>query len=480
MKAIVLVLLNTICSLISINLVGQEIIWTEDKKIITGGSGSNIRPRILALDQDHGILVWGNEHSQSIHYSFWEKDSLSSILNINMKQTKAFVTNWASTEIAGRDQYVYIVYKEDPAETGKIYLLKSIDFGKTFSLPIPVVHPIGFFSRFPGIAIDKDYQPIVSYMRFKTDWSSPEYVSIRSSDFGNSFDPYTEVTDKSKGEACDCCPVSMETDGNRIAVFYRNNRNNIRNMTAAISQNNGLSFDITQELDTADWFLQSCPSTGGDGFFNGQNLHTCWSSGRTGVSKVFYSRLNIDTKKIDAFQIMNHTQGRNFQQNYPRISGNQDTVGICWNELFTSMDIYFTYFTGQNSGDLIKNTIRINKDINGSQSSPDVGFNQGNFYLCWQDLNDNTIHFKKGSFKKTTAQDEISTDPSLKILNTNKGILVQSNFETKNWSLINLQGIEIAAGKKFPTSFIPIENAGIYILSYERNQQLFSSKFIFD
>jgi len=179
----------------SMTLCSQGITWSDEKKIFTGGSGTNIRPRILALDDEHGFILWGNEHTQSIHYALWEKDSLSPIYNINMKNTKAFIQSWASTEIAGRNQFVYIVYKEDPADVGKIYLLRSMDYGKTFSNQIIVVDNNGFKSRFPGVAIDKDNQPIVSYMRFKDDWSQPEYVSVRSADFGNTFDPFTKATE---------------------------------------------------------------------------------------------------------------------------------------------------------------------------------------------------------------------------------------------------------------------------------------------
>jgi hypothetical protein len=457
----------------------QDINWNADQKILTGGSGSNIRPRILALDPQHGIIVWGNDRSQSIHYALWEGDSIAGIQNINMKQSKAFITSWASTEIAGRNQVVYIIYKEDPAETGKIYLVRSMDFGKNFSDPIPVVIPNGFYSRFPGIAIDKDLQPIVSYMRFKTDWSQPEYVSIRSKDFGNSFDAFTEVTDKSKGEACDCCPVSMETEDDNIVVFYRNNRNNIRNMTASISNNNGTSFDITHELDTADWFLQSCPSTGGDGFFNGDQLHSVWSSGRTGISKVFYSKYNLLSNKIEGLQIMNHTQGRNFQQNYPRMAGKADTVGIVWNELVNTMDIFFSYFLGNNSSDLITHTIRINKDINGTQTTPDIAYHSGNFYLCWQDQNDNSIRFKKGSLNIISSNDSEFAQ-TLKMLNTKQGLEIRSEKQIDECIIYNLEGRIIAKYKKFNTVEIVLPSAGIYILKFQQGKSEFSMKWMKD
>jgi hypothetical protein len=457
----------------------QGLTWSNESKISTGGSGTNIRPRILALDTEHGIIVWGNEHAQSIHYTLWENDVLSSVYNINMKNTKAFITSWASTEIAGRNQYVYIVYKEDPADVGKIYLLRSTDYGKTFSNQIIVVDNNGFKSRFPGVAIDKDNQPIVSYMRFKDDWSQPEYVSIRSSDFGNTFDPFTEATDRTKGEACDCCPVGMETDGDRIAVLYRNNRNNIRNMTAAVSLDNGKSYSITQELDTANWFLQSCPSTGGDGFFNDQFLYTTWNSGRTGITKVYYSRLNLITQKVDAFQMMNHNQGRNLQQTYPRMAGSKDTVGIAWAELVNNMDIFFSYFTGDNSGDLIKNATRINKDLNGNQASADVAFVNGSFYLCWQDLNDNSIKFKKGTLNAITKQNDIENTAELKIINISNGVQIISDQSMDEWQIYNLEGIEIAKGNHEQNIRIPLFNPGLYFLRYKLNRDTHFVRFMY-
>lgn len=455
----------------------QDINWTTDQKILTGGSGSNIRPRILALDAQHGIIVWGNDRSQSIHYAIWEGDSLTGIQNINMKMSKAFITSWASTEIAGKNHVVYLIYKEDPAETGNIYLVRSFDFGKNFSDPIPVVIPNGFYSRFPGIAIDKDLQPIVSYMRFKTDWSQPEYVSIRSKDFGDSFDSFTEVTDKSIGEACDCCPVSMETEDENIVVFYRNNRNNIRNMTASISNNNGISFDITHELDTADWYLQSCPSTGGDGFFNGDQLHSVWSSGRTGISKVIYSKYNLLLNKIEGLQIMNHTQGRNFQQNYPRMAGRADTVGIVWNELVNTMDIFFSYFIGTKSSDLITHAIRINKDLSGTQTTPDIAFHSGNFYLCWQDQNDNSIRFKKGNVNIISST-ESDLNKSIKLLTIKQGLQINSEQEIDVCSIYNLEGRLVHESKQFRTVEIPLPISGIYLIKIKQGKKEYSLKWM--
>lgn len=445
----------------------QGIAWNSEKKIVTGGHASNTRPRILALDETHGIIVWGNEHAQTIHYCLWEGDSLSSVYNIDMKNTKAFITSWASTEIAGKNQYVYIVYKEDPADVGRIYLLRSTDYGKTFSHQIIAVESNGFKSRFPGVAIDKDNHPIVSYMRFKEDWSQPEYVSIRSSDYGNTFDPFTEVTDRSKGEACDCCPVGMETDGERIAVLYRNNRSNIRNMTAAISLDNGNTYSITKELDTANWLLLSCPSTGGDAFFQDQYLHTCWSTGRTGVSKVFYSRLNIVNGEIDAFRGFNHSISRNFQQTYPRIAGKKDTIGIVWGELINNMDVFFSYVVGDDVSQFDVNTERINNQRNSNQASPDVAYANGWFYTCWPDANDNSITFKKGQLNNVTKQKELNAH-QLDYLRLQDGIQFNNATSFDSWKMYAINGKLISMGQNTSALFVALKERGIYIMEFKR------------
>ncbi len=479
MKNIYAPILIVILSVTGQFVCAQDIKWGNDLKITTGGGGTGIRPRILALDEDHGIIIWGNSSQQSIQYKYWSKDSLSQTRNIDMKNTKAFITDWASTELAGRNQYVYIVYKEDPADLGKIYLLRSVDYGKTFSTQIVVVDNTGFFSRFPGVAIDKDNQPIISYMRFKTDWTQAHYVTLRSSDFGNTFSPYVEATDISKGTACDCCPVGMASDGDRVAILYRNNRNNFRNMTAAISLDNAGSFAYTQELDTANWFLQSCPASGGDGFFNDHYLHTTWMSGRTGTNKVFYSRLDLNTQKVDAFQIMNHSLGKNLQQVDPKMAGNKDTVGICWTEAVTGYDIFFSYFTGNNSQDLIKNTVRINTDQNGSQDTPDLTYINGKFYLCWHDGNDNTIRFKIGVVNRVTRNENSSINADLKIHNLSDGIELNSDQVLDEWQIYNLQGIQIAKGYNTQNATIPIPFNGLYFIRYKWNGGIHLTKFIY-
>lgn len=459
--------------------VSQTLQWNVEQTITMNTMGANIRPRLIALDSSRGIILWGNEQSQSIHYSLWENRILGMPKTLNINQKKAFITNWASTEMAGRRNVIYIVFKEDPAETGKIYLIKSLDYGQTFSTPIVVVDPNNFYCRFPGISIDQSQQPIISYMRFKTDWSQPEYVSIRSHDFGETFDPYTLVTNPNLGEACDCCPVSMETDSNRVAVFYRNNRNNIRNMAAAVSENNGTTYDLVAELDTANWQVFNCPSTGGDGFFADSFLHTAWTSGRTGSSKAYYSRLNLRAKQVDGFSGIDNALGRDFQQTYPRIAGHQDTVAIVWGELVQNMDIFFSYFTNHSYQLLSSNTLRVNSKATGHQGSPDIDYNQSVFYICWQDLSDNSIKFKTAEFSIHTETKEATNHPVVSLEKTSFGYRVTLAHEASAWTLYGMNGIRIQQGNRSSQFEIHIENPGLYVLALTHGSKTVGYKLMF-
>ncbi len=435
--------------LLLFNLIhAQELIWSPEIKINPAKTGSNVRPRTIFLDQDHAMVLWGQLVTKRIQYALWENGKVSNIFTPNLNGLQPFINDWASTELAGRDNFVYIIFKTDPAESGKIYLMRSEDYGKNFTLPIPIVNPDTFFCRFPGVSVDINHQPIVSYMRFNKDWSEPHYVSIRSENFGNDFDGFRELVEPQFGEACDCCPVAMESDANRLAVFYRNNRDNVRNMAVAISEDRGVNFNIHTELDNKDWVIFSCPSTGGDGFFNEDILHTCWMSGRVNPPKVFYSSCNIATNKLEQVMSMDHQKGRGLSQNYPRMAGSKDTVAMVWQESDNSNDIFFTHCIGLPTG-LIKNTIKMNAEQNGNQTHPDVAFHSNKILVSWSDNADGTVRLMEGKFKLSAQTNHPNEEPSLyTVAQIGKTLKITTNETVKFIQVLSTDGKRLYYGKE--------------------------------
>ncbi|MDQ3142148.1 MAG: glycoside hydrolase [Bacteroidota bacterium] len=417
--------------------ISQTIQWSAEQKITTGGN-ANIRPRMVSLNSDQGIIVYGHLHNQSISYVTWNQKQLGIPKLLNINSSKAFVTDWASTEVAGKDAYVYIVFKADPADTASIYLCVSKDYGQSFSTPIQIVKSTIYRSRFPGVAIDKNYQPIVSYMRFNMSWENPEYVSIRSDDFGQSFSSSVQVTDPSLGIACDCCPVSVESDGDRVAVLFRNNRANIRNMMAVVSLNGGESYTQRKELDIENWLIHSCPATGADGFFSENLLHTTWMSGRSGSGKVYYSRYNLESNKIDQLIQLENPAGRKLLQNYPRMAGSGDTVGIIWQEQMSTADIFFSWMT-KDVTQLNPNSVLLNTITGGSQLNPELSFRDGIFYACWQDNGDQSIKWKYGKIQSPSS----TKNPEIELLKLHRSsgfLQIQTTIQTESIEIMDAYG----------------------------------------
>jgi hypothetical protein len=142
---------------------------------------------------------------------------------------------------------------------------------------------------------------------------------------------------------------------------------------------------------------------------------------------------------------MNHTVGRNLQQNFPRIAGSKDTVCMVWQELTNTNDVFFTY-SFANSNQLVTNTQRLNVDITGVQANPDVVFFNQNIYTCWQDDADVTVRFKKGKINVISRLDE--THSLLNQWNINQGIFTGIFDEgISQWTLVDAHGKIIEEGK---------------------------------
>lgn len=453
------------------NIGAQKLEWVKEIILNSGRQGSNIRPRILTLDDHRGIIVWNDENDLSINYLTWEDDQFAPVKKVNMKGQKAFTASWASTEIAGRNNVVYIIFKSEPAETGAMFLLRSDNYGKDFSDLTLIPEQSGHLSRFPGVALDDAKEALISYMQFKDDWTEPGYVFLKTKSAGKEFDSISIVTRYSEGEACDCCPVSIESDLNRVAVLYRNNRNNFRNMAASISLNGGIDFSQFIELDTADWYLLSCPATGGDQYFEGDLLHTVWISGRLNGSHVYYSRLDMKDNKINTFFGISNKISRGLQQYFPRISGNKDTLGIVWNETGNNMDIYFTWMYGNKLSMLETEVLRVNEINSGVQATADIAFSGGNFHICWTDQSDNTIKYRRAKISNV-----------LNSSKENNRKVYHYNFDMRNLNLnffsscekiqiYDIMGNKIFGSGSSDNFSIPKPVSGIYFVSFESGQQ---------
>ena len=222
-------------------------------------------------------------------------------------------------------------------------------------------------------------------MHFESGWGEPQYQLIHSPDLGLSFENSISVTGEYLGEACDCCVSSIIGSKEHIAVLFRNNNDNIRDMIAATSPRNILGFSSYTDLDEASWQIFACPSTGGDGVINDQQLYAAYMSGHSGKNLIYISGMDLETNKRIFDRGLMETPLKRVSYNYPRIAGAGDTVGIVWQESSSGdRSVYFSYSTTGIDA-LGKNRILLSESRDGHQLNPDIGYLDGLFHFTWQD-----------------------------------------------------------------------------------------------
>lgn len=388
--------------------VAQEISMSEAIPVAAASFGYT-RPRIVLTKDNKPYVIWGNASKQIVYGARWNGTGFDMPMRLSNTGIKPFIFDWASTEIAARDNMVYVAFKTDPAETGKVYIVKSTDGGMTFSDTVRVENLGGDLSRFPSVAVDGMGNPVITFMRFGPAFSKPDYVVARSMDGGKTFMPDVAAAEPAPGEACDCCPAAMIADGSRQALLFRNNNMNIRNIWAAISTDGGSKFSTLKEIDTTNWKISGCPSTGPDGIFSGDNIAYTWMS----QSSVYIGSADL-SGNISLIKKMNDIPTGS--QNYPRIDGAGDTLATVWRQYENARNtILISHSTsGANGIGTQIDTVAISNTV---LDNPDIAYANGAYHVVYQDNTTKQVKYRKVTLLKgqTSVQESIETLPSIAV-----------------------------------------------------------------
>jgi Neuraminidase (sialidase) len=79
---------------------------------------------------------------------------------------------------------------------------------------------------------------------------------------------------------CDCCPINLLIDANgSLNVIYRDNNDDIRDMAAMISTDNGATFSAPKIIHNDGWKIQGCPHSGAVSSIAGKSALVAYYSG---------------------------------------------------------------------------------------------------------------------------------------------------------------------------------------------------------
>lgn len=360
--------------------VGVE--WGAVMDVNAGGDGG-LRPRIALNGETLPVVLWGKSSPASNRVAVGTGTGFSQATEVSMPGLVPAVADWMGSSIAAQGDTVWAVLKATPEESRPTYVRRSIDGGTTWGDTLRVDPFDGLVSRFPSIAITGNGEPLVQYMQFDSGYYGARQVVCRM--VNGAFQPPVQVsTPFAQGDVCDCCPNQVVTAGQEVAALYRNAGSNLRVLWAATSTDGGTTFPTGALVDSTGWVFQACPSSGPDGLIDGDTLRYVWMSGANNGNKVFLGAAAMYGLVCDRGTAVHAGQPANLQQNFPRIAGHGDTLGIVWQQTYLGQaEILFSWSVTGPAGLSLPDTVNV--DLSGAQRTPDIAYANGTFHLIWSE-----------------------------------------------------------------------------------------------
>jgi hypothetical protein len=375
-------------------------------------------------------VLWGKTNTNA-YFSRWNGSAFTAPVAVGNTGINVFAQSWAGPDIASYGDTVYVTMKRTPESMNMnhMYMAHSYDGGMTFSDTVKIDNIDTNMSRFPAVTTTSTGNPLVTFMKFNASFGDAKYVVSRSTDFGMTFSADV-VASGTAGDVCDCCPSSIISSGSKAIMLFRNNVGMIRDMWAGVSSDGGMTFPATMPIDTTNWMLMSCPSSGPDGFVVGDTLYSVFMSTASGTALVYFSRASISG------MIASHTRFTGMftgllSQNYPRIANAGNAATAVWVQNTSSGKSIAYSFTNNISSGLSGYTTVTGATGSGVMNA-DVAMTPGVIHLVWEDDNTGKVMYVKGTY--TVPSTAIQT------LGSNEKIAIYPNPAT-NEITIDIQNI---------------------------------------
>ncbi len=353
-----------------------------------------LRPRIALNADGDAVVLWGDNSPMSNHVAVGDGTSFSAPVEVSAGFMPA-IADWMGSSIASSGNTVWVVMKAAPEESMPVYVRRSDDGGFTWGDTLRVDPFDGKVSRFPSIDVVDPDAPLVQYMQFDSGYFGARQVVSRML-AGAFMTPVQVSAPFAPGDVCDCCPNQVVADPDHVVALYRNAGSNVRVMWAATSTDGGASFPIGTVVDTTGWFLPACPSSGPDGYLDGDSVRYVWMSGANDGSKVYLGSASAENLTLGEQYPVHPGQPSNLQQNFPRIAGSGDTLGVVWQQTISGQnEILFSWSTTGVQGLRAPDTVNV--DLIGAQKTPDIAYADGAFHIIWSEPSLGQVRYRKAT-----------------------------------------------------------------------------------
>lgn len=359
------------------------------------------RPR-LTFNESNPVVTWGKRSNKEVYYSRKSNGVWSTPKQINPKNTTAFAQDWVGPEVASNGNLVVSVFEMQPEGQGLIYASISTDGGTSFGDTILVTsNPL---TRFPTVAIGPKNEIYVAFMTFEKDYKDPHYSVARYDSMTSSFSQAVNGTQISPGEVCDCCPANLVVTKSSVVLLFRNNDDDIRDIWAAVSTDQGATFDLVKPVDISEWFIGVCPSSGPIGLVDDNSIITSFMTGASGRSLVKVTAAKSSDLAITKDLLVSDGGSQTASQNYPIIAGQSQILGVVWQEIDKGKtNIKLAVSLTGIDGLATATPVIINSSTSGIPQNPDLVYSDGTFYVVWQDLRTKKVLYRPVVVENATA-----------------------------------------------------------------------------
>lgn len=450
----------------------QGIVWGDELTVADGSVYGNIRPRLTTDANENPIVLFGKSGAGDLFVSKLNGSTFSTPVQVNPVGFDTYLANWTGPDIAAKGDTVVVVFKAQPISTGNIYSVRSTDGGVTFSDTIRVDDYDAGETWMPALDMDNDGNPHVTFMTFAPTGGDERIAISHSSDAGLTYAPLQTVTPSVPGVACDCCPPELLTKDNYQLALFRNNESNIRDIWGALSEDNGTNFPSTANLDQLGWSISSCPSTGPHGVISGDSAYVVFASRASGAYRVYVSASGLSGGlTLNSVTMMTPpTSLSSDQQNFPRVSGANDTIVMIWEEReMVDTDILAAVTTSGDMNELTSFKAQVNVNGDGFQGKPDVYYRNGVVHAVYQDLESGNVIYRSGTVADVTALNELSSSNVSVFPNPTNGTFSMVGLENNvsTCSLYSLDGNEVNLIKIGDSYEIENAESGVYFVRIE-------------
>lgn len=454
----------------------QGISWEPEITVADGATYGNIRPRLALTNDDTPVVVFGKPAGGELFVARGAGATFNVPVAILPAGLDSYLANWTGPDIGADGDNVVVVFKAEPYLDGNIYAVRSTDGGVTFSDTIRVDDYDLGQTWMPALDMDDAGNPQITYMTFDASGGDERIAVVSSLDGGLTYQPQQVVTASTSGVACDCCPPEMIANGAYRMAIFRNNISNIRDSWASLSEDSGATYNSSENLDLLNWMITSCPSTGPAGIIIGDSAYVVSASkGAGGNYRVYVSTTGLagglNLASVDPMDPP--TDGPADTQNFPRISGVNDTLVMVWEEKEgPNSEIMCAVTTDGSAQSLASYKSRVNSVLTGFQGKPDVIYQNGYVHVVFQDYLSGDLLYRRGQIVDVTGfgeeaflDVELYPNPAKNSVN-----LVGTDLnEIAELHLINSVGETVKISYEFHADGIAIdltsvESAGLYIL----------------